>query len=96
MIPINNSDTAWLIVSDYNQDNGKYYNELREDVYNPEVNEWDWEFTYINVGGGISNVNEHLHCASLVGDQIDGAGLGGVGDGCGGGYYVGGNDHDKA
>jgi hypothetical protein len=42
MIPINNSDTAWLIVSDYNQDNAiGYPDELREDVLNPNVNDWD-------------------------------------------------------
>ena len=40
MTPINNSDTAWLIVSDYNQDNGKFYEELREDILNPEINNW--------------------------------------------------------
>jgi hypothetical protein len=39
MIPINNSDTAWLIVSDYLQDNGKYFDELRNDILNPEIND---------------------------------------------------------
>jgi hypothetical protein len=43
MVPINNSDTAWLIVSDFNQDNDKHYEDLREDVLNPEINEWHWE-----------------------------------------------------
>ncbi len=42
MIPINNSDTAWLIVSDYNQENNKFYEGLREDVYNPNINDWIW------------------------------------------------------
>jgi hypothetical protein len=46
MIPINNSDTAWLIVSDYNQDNDLPYEELREDVANPNVNEWSGLFSY--------------------------------------------------
>lgn len=48
MTPINNSDTAWLIVCDYNQDNNLYYEELREDILNPEINqyafEWDIDF----------------------------------------------------
>ncbi len=39
MIPINNSDTAWLIVSDYNQDNNLPYQELREDIYCPSIND---------------------------------------------------------
>jgi hypothetical protein len=40
MTPINNSDTAWLIVSDYNQDNNLPYEELREDLANPNVCQW--------------------------------------------------------
>jgi len=40
MIPINNSDTAWLIVSDFNQDNSLPY----EDIYCPSINEWSHEF----------------------------------------------------
>lgn len=41
MIPINNSDTAWLITADYNQDKDiGFPEELREDVLNPEVNQW--------------------------------------------------------
>jgi hypothetical protein len=45
MNPINNSDTAWLIVSDYNQDNDLFYEELREDILNPEMNDWYYEAT---------------------------------------------------
>jgi hypothetical protein len=41
MIPINNSDTAWLIVTDYNQDNNLPYAELREDILNPAINDGD-------------------------------------------------------
>lgn len=44
MIPINNSDTAWLIVADYNQENSKYHEELRKDVLNPNVNDYHFEF----------------------------------------------------
>jgi hypothetical protein len=57
MVPINNSDTAWLIVSDYNQDNGKFYEELREDVYCPSINGWQWEnFDGSVVGVGLYDV----------------------------------------
>jgi hypothetical protein len=54
VIPINNSDTAWLIVADYNQENGKFYEELREDVLNPSTNLWidGGEGTISNIGGG--------------------------------------------
>ncbi len=43
MIPINNSDTAWLIITDYNQENSLPYEDLREDILNPEINQWAWE-----------------------------------------------------
>ncbi len=43
MIPVNNSDTAWLIVADFNQENGLPYEDLMEDVLNPEINEWCWQ-----------------------------------------------------
>jgi len=52
MTPINNSDTA-LIVTDFNQDNGKFYEELREDVYNPVINQWYYENKYFGVGSVI-------------------------------------------
>lgn len=76
MMPINNSDTAWLIVSDYNQDNGKYYDELREDVYNPEIDEWASEGIITGVGASGSAfyyvgdiTRSHVGCrySSLVG-----------------------------
>jgi hypothetical protein len=51
VIPINNSDTAWLIVSDYNQDNSIGYPDcLREDIYNPEVDRWFQEAPISGVG----------------------------------------------
>lgn len=41
MLPINNSDLAWLIVSDYNQDNNiGFPDDLREDILDPKVNDW--------------------------------------------------------
>jgi hypothetical protein len=43
MIPINHSDTAWLIITDYNQDNNLPYEDLRNDIISPEINQWNWE-----------------------------------------------------
>lgn len=40
MTPINNSDTAWLIVSDYNQEHDIPYEDLRNDIYCPSINDW--------------------------------------------------------
>ncbi len=60
MIPINNSDTAWLIVSDYLQDNDYCYEDLREDILNPEINEWCSVnlFSYPDVGGAVGHSRE--------------------------------------
>jgi hypothetical protein len=45
MLPINNSDIAWLIVSDYNQDNDiGFPDSLREDIVDPDINHWYWEW----------------------------------------------------
>ncbi len=58
MVPINSSDTAWLIVSDYNQDNDFLYEDLREDVLNPDVDQWHTLIYYIAFDGvGSSDVN---------------------------------------
>jgi hypothetical protein len=54
MNPINHSDTAWLIVSDYNQDNGLFYEDLREDVLNPEISQWKFEWRLYNGIGCIT------------------------------------------
>jgi hypothetical protein len=43
MIPINNSDTAWLITADFNQDNNLPYLDLIEDINNPETDQWSIE-----------------------------------------------------
>lgn len=52
MIPINNSDLAWLIVSDYNQDNDIGCPEaLRDDVNEPQVNDWRYEYRADWIGG---------------------------------------------
>lgn len=69
MIPINNSDTAWLIVADYNQENGKYHEELRKDVIDPEINGWGYEY-YISLGMLVG------HSGNYVGsyDNVGGSG----------------------
>ncbi len=54
MLPINNSDTAWLIVSDYNQENDKVYEDLREDILNPDINHYDYEY-YLDIGGFVGS-----------------------------------------
>jgi hypothetical protein len=43
MTPINNSDTAWLITADFNQDNSLHYLDLIEDIYCPSINDWVFE-----------------------------------------------------
>lgn len=76
MIPINNSDTTWLIVTDYNQDNNILYEDLREDIYNPAINHWSYDSRVgvgVGVGGG-SGVVGGTSCR--VGDLA----LAGVGD----------------
>lgn len=51
MKPINNSDLAWLIVADYNQDNNiGFPDDLREDVLNPDGDQWRYECRHIGVG----------------------------------------------
>jgi hypothetical protein len=56
MIPINNSDLSWLIVTDYNQDNNLPYLDLLEDIINPNTNDWCYidDSSHQNVGGRIS------------------------------------------
>lgn len=49
MIPINNSDLAWLITSDFNQDNNiGFPEELRQDIISPNVNDWHHEEDRLN------------------------------------------------
>lgn len=70
MIPVNNSDLAWLVIADYNQDNNiGFPDELREDVYNPEVDQSTWESPRTNHIGGYSHIQ--------VGGSIGGLDVGG-------------------
>ncbi len=72
MIPINNSDTAWLIVSDYNQENDLSYEDLREDVLDPDTGQqFCWEPRCYGVG-------DTRNC----GDRAGNKGEIGVGDTC--------------
>ncbi len=64
MIPINNSDTAWLIVSDYNQENGLPYDELKEDVLNPTISDWFGEVITFGIG---CNNRGYPHLVNPVG-----------------------------
>jgi hypothetical protein len=73
MIPINNSDLAWLIVSDHNQDNNLPYEELRNDILNPETDQWIYDHYGISMGnyqpsvGGLSFSDVgSTYCVALV------------------------------
>jgi hypothetical protein len=89
MIPINNSDTAWLIVSDYNQDNGLFYEELREDVFDPEISNWMFEYSNSHEGRYVGS--EFIGGGSLVGFESIGFERSGGIIGDTQGQWVGGN-----
>ncbi len=94
MTPINNSDTAWLIVSDYNQDNGKFYEDLREDVLNPVTNDGCYDYEYNPNWRGLSNVGCCNSLESHVGhipDEILNVTVGGGYGGVGGGFVMSGS-----
>lgn len=80
MIPINNSDTAWLVVSDFNQDNNLPYEDLRNDILNPKVDQWVYEHYGMSlgnypelVGGGFFFKAEvgNTSCVSLVTNGLE-------------------------
>jgi hypothetical protein len=78
MTPINNSDTAWLIVSDYNQENNLPYEELREDVLTSDSHQWHHEYLgiimdVVKVWGNVGSVWNYG-----VGDNNDNVGVRGV------------------
>ncbi len=81
MIPINNSDTAWLIVSDYNQDNGKFYQDLREDVLNPDCTQFYFEIIVDSVGGSYNKEVGGLN--DIVGNSANTIKSPDVGENCG-------------
>ncbi len=79
MIPINNSDTAWLIVADYNQENDiGFPDALREDILDPTQEIWwyespTWEFTGDEVSWAFERVSTASHYSGgdllFVGDN---------------------------
>ncbi len=79
-MPINNSDTAWLIVSDYNQDNNVGFpDDLRDEVVEIKDNIWCWEydnqsccygFDVGSLGSGIGG----FQVGSSVGNGVVGCG----------------------
>ncbi len=87
MTPINNSDTAWLIVSDYNQENGKFYEELRDDILNYNINDWDFEYRIGGVVGAyepisyrrLSRVGSNNHFDMVGACNLAESGVGGMG-----------------
>jgi len=81
MTPINNSDTAWLITTDFNQENNLPYEELRKDIHNPAINQWHYESSSSQ---GVGVVDVDVGVGGYVG--FGGVGFGGV---IGFGGYVG-------
>jgi hypothetical protein len=76
MLPINNSDTAWLITTDYNQDNNLPYEDLREDIYCPSINNWCFEYKNFGSYGmdvGVGSYGDNSH--SLGGGFYNGVGI---------------------
>ncbi len=80
IIPINNSDTAWLIVSDYNQDNNLLYDELREDILDPEIDQWHTALQHRAFdgvgtrGNGVGTLNEGRSMLVGAEDHLGGMG----------------------
>jgi hypothetical protein len=72
VIPINNSDTAWLIVSDWNQENGKFHEELREDVLEPAINNWYYKNGMSLLDSDLSNTMDvgGFACGVSVGNGM--------------------------
>jgi hypothetical protein len=67
MVPVNNSDTAWLVVADYNQDNDLPYENLIDDIANPDVNDWCYLFPYYYKSGIVFPSGELSYAAFGVG-----------------------------
>lgn len=84
MIPINNSDLAWLITADYNQDHNILgAEELREDILDPEVDRWTWhDYVDGNPGArkGIREDIEHISQGYIGGHGFGGGKVGGCGN----------------
>lgn len=85
MTPINNSDLAWLIVSDYRQDHDILgAEELRDDINNPEINVWIFEDN-LNLHKNYLQLEVVCNTRARVGGHVAvsgsvGAGIGIAGD----------------
>jgi len=96
MNPIDNSDFALLVYCDWLADNERYTEEqeIRENITNPENNNWDYEYRFGvggNVGGGDGRVGGFGGGGSVGGGSVGGGvGVGGVGVVGGGAGAVGG------
>lgn len=81
MIPINNSDLAWLVVSDYNQDNNiGFPDALREEVslHKDEENCWSDEGVIGSLVGAANYAfvgNEHVNNKFANGGSVVGTGV---------------------
>jgi hypothetical protein len=96
MVPINNSDTAWLVVTDYKQENDLPYEELREDVLNPTINPYYYEYHTLmvnSVGGEYRSMTAIVGSGGMLagegnnignfvggGENLNGALVGGIGE----------------
>jgi len=101
MNPIDNSDFALLVYCDWLADNERYTEEqeIRENITNPDTNNWDYEHRFSVggvggvVGGGDGRVGGSFGGGDVVGGVdggVDGGGVGGgVDGGVGGGFGVG-------
>ncbi len=92
MNPINNSDTAWLIITDYNQDNDIPYEDLKEDILNPNTNQFYYENLYQVeiVGTNMHGIQSNTIGFAATNTEAHAFALGGT-VGWDYGHFVGGN-----
>jgi hypothetical protein len=72
MIPINNSDTAWLITTDFNQEHNLPYEDLKQDIISPDTNQWVFEEDYGGVKletviHGVGGTNDYVGYEDITG-----------------------------
>jgi len=93
MNPIDNSDFAWLVYCDWLADNERYTEEqeIRENITNPDTNNWDCEYSvggFVGgvVGGGVGGFGGSVGSVGGFGGSVGSVGsVGGFG-----GFGVGG------
>jgi len=93
MNPIDNSDFAWLVYCDWLADHERYTEEqeIRENITNPDTNNWDYEYRFVGGGvggsgvvGSVGGFGGSVGSVGSVGG-FGGFGVGGVGSGVGSG-----------